>query len=52
MGGLGSEIESTLLGGRELDDVLEVQITSLRSDHILTNLGIAIPICEYFYHEK
>jgi len=38
------DIESTLLGGGELDDVLEAQITSLPADHLLTGIGISLPI--------
>ena len=42
------DIEKTLLGGAELDDVLEAQITSLPADQFLTFFGIGTPIGEYF----
>jgi len=38
------DIESVLLGGGELDDVLEAQITSLKADQFLSGVGIALPI--------
>ena len=42
------DIEKTLLGGAELDDVLEAQITSLPADQFLTFFGIGTPIGKYF----